>query len=59
MEWNLDYNFMDMLMDGKHRNQSQSYYEALILGSWAIWNHKSRVIFEGDAIAFAPLFDDV
>ena len=37
MEWNLDYNFMDMHMDGKHINQSQCYYEALILGYSPIW----------------------
>lgn len=48
MEWNLDMDFLDMLMDGEQRNQNICFSEILIHGTWAIWNHRNHIIFKND-----------
>ena len=40
-------------MDGCARYRSLCFKEILIIGCWTLWNHRNKIIFEGD-VAFQP-----
>jgi hypothetical protein len=53
MEWDTDLSLIDMLIDGKQRNNSIYFKEAMIIGCWTIWIHRNKFIFDN-----APICQD-
>jgi hypothetical protein len=51
MEWDTDLSLIDMLIDGKQRNNSIYFKEAMIIGCWTIWIHRNKFIFDNTPIS--------
>jgi hypothetical protein len=47
-EWNTNLALIDMLKDGKHRHGGICFKEILIIGTWNLWNHRNRIIFDNE-----------
>jgi hypothetical protein len=54
-EWNSDLDIIEMLLDGR-RYSISCFKEVLIIGSWAIWNHRNKHIFYGAPINHRECF---
>ena len=37
-----------MLIDAKNRSTNQFFDIAMIAGCWSIWNHRNKIIFDGE-----------
>ena len=47
-EWNYDLELYDMLLDGRSRAGQICFTEYLIIGCWSLWNHRNKIIFDGE-----------
>lgn len=47
IEWNLDNNIFDMILDAKRRYQVNFMMEIMIIGCWSLWCQRNDLIFEG------------
>lgn len=45
LEWNTDYDIIEMLLEGKKRNQMKCFKECLIAGCWSFSKHRNGIIF--------------
>ena len=48
-QWEDNHNIMAMLQHGRITYRSLYFKEILIIGAWAIWNHRNKIIFDGDS----------
>lgn len=46
--WNSDLQFIDMLIDAKNKSTNVFFKIAMITGCWSIWNHRNKIIFDGE-----------
>ena len=46
MEWNNDLSRIDLLIDGKQRNNFDCIKEVIITGCWSLWIHRNKIIFD-------------
>jgi hypothetical protein len=55
-EWNTDLSIIDMLMDCRSRYNLKRFKEVIIIGCWAMWNHRNKNIFENQSIGQTECF---
>ena len=46
--WNDTDDHMALMQHGKIQYKHICFKEVLIIGSWALWNHRNKIIFDGD-----------
>jgi hypothetical protein len=51
MEWDTEMPLIDMLIEGKQRQNNICFREVLIVGCWSLWNHRNKIIFDNESIS--------
>jgi hypothetical protein len=46
IEWDLDLNLIEMMLDCRQRFNLKCHKEMIIIGCWALWNSRNKLIFE-------------
>ena len=46
--WDIELELIEMLMEGKQRQNNICFREALLVGCWSIWNHRNKIIFDNE-----------
>ena len=57
IDWQCNLNLMDMLVEAKGRSNLAFFDIAMMVGCWSIWNHRNKIIFEGDPVNLDVCFD--
>jgi len=48
VHWDIALPLMPMLVDARSRTTSPFFNVALIAGSWSLWNHRNKIIFDNE-----------
>ena len=56
LEWNNNLALLELLMDGNSRTNLSCFKEVLLTGCWSQWNHRNKIIFDGQDLDLMECF---